>query len=177
MPLATKVRDLLGLPADTPEAAVETALSEALTRQTSPANAGQTTDPAPAPAPDPAHYAPLAALMDLQAANKALQAKVDALEQGHSVNACERAIDAALADGRLSKASEEWARTLARTNPAILDGFLRAAAPVAALTGLQSGTVSVPEAQTVALSEDERYACRVLGMTEDDFCAEKKERK
>lgn len=89
--------------------------------------------------PDPARFAPVAALTALQQSNTALQARVAELEAGHELAALTAEIDAALADGRLNKAVEPWARELAKTDAAALRTYLAAAVPVAALTHMQTG--------------------------------------
>lgn len=173
MSLEKRVKELLGLPADAPDTAVEAALSETLNKAALPHAASP-----PTATPDPAQFAPMAALTDLQAANEALRAKMESLTATQAATEHNRAIDAALADGRLSKATESWAREQAKANPEALTAFLRAAMPVAALTTMQTGGVSTPGASLeVSLSADEIYACKVLGMTEGDFIASKKENK
>ena len=87
-------------------------------------------------------------------------------------------IDAALADGRLPKACEAWAKATAKTNPEAIRGYIASAVPVAALTSTQTGGTSPAGTPHVAaLTDEERYACAQLGMSEEDFIEAKKTEK
>lgn len=123
--------------------------------------------------PDPARFAPVAALTALQQSNTALQSRVAELEAGHELAALTAEIDAALADGRLNKAVEPWARELAKTDAAALRTYLAAAVPVAALTHMQTGGVIPAGAQpgTAALTEEARYVINQLGITPEEYRA------
>ncbi len=123
--------------------------------------------------PDPAKFAPVAALASLQEANAKLKAKVEELANGAQASKVDALVQAALADGRLTPGLEGWARELGAKDEAALCAFLTAAAPVAALTTMQ--TSSLPGGQppagsgTAALSTEEAYVADQLGMTPEEF--------
>lgn len=129
---------------------------------------------AQAASPDPAQFAPMAVLTTLQQANAALQARVAELETGQAEAALTAEIDAALADGRLTKTVEGWARDLARKDPVALRTFLGAAVPVAALSTMQTRTMATPGAQqgnVAALTDEARYVINQLGLTPEEYHA------
>lgn len=124
-------------------------------------------------APDPAQYVPAAMLTAAQKKNAALAAKVKELEGSGTLAALTAEIDAALADGRLPKACEGWAKATAKTNPEAIKSYIASAVPVAALTATQTGGTR-PSGETIAaLTDEDRYACKQLGMSEADFIAAK----
>lgn len=129
-------------------------------------------------APDPAQYVPAAMLAAAQKKNAALAAKVNELEGEGTLAALTAEIDAALADGRLPKACEAWAKATAKTNPEAIRGYIASAVPVAALASTQTGGTSPAGTPHVAaLTDEERYACAQLGMSEEDFIEAKKTEK
>lgn len=129
-------------------------------------------------APDPARYVPAAMLTAAQEKNAALAAKVKELEGEGSLAALTAEIDAALADGRLPKACEAWAKATAKTNPEAIKGYIASAVPVAALTSTQTGgTPPAGAPHTAALTDEEKYACTQLGMSEAEFLEAKKTEK
>lgn len=126
-------------------------------------------------APDPAQYVPAAMLAAAQEKNAALAAKVKELEGESTLAALTAEIDAALADGRLPKACEAWAKATAKTNPEAIKGYIASAVPVAALTSTQTGGTSpAGTPHTAALTDEEKYACAQLGMSEAEFLEVKK---
>ena len=127
-----------------------------------------------ADAPDPARFAPVAALTALQQANAALAAKVEALASAGKRSQVDGLIQAALADGRLTAGLETWARQLGEKDEAALTAYLSAAAPVAALTtmqttGLPGGQPPAAGAGVAALTAEEAYAAEQFGLAPDDF--------
>lgn len=129
-------------------------------------------------APDPAQYVPAAMLAAAQEKNAALAAKVKELEGESTLAALTAEIDAALADGRLPKACEAWAKATAKTNPEAIKGYIASAVPVAALTSTQTGGTSpAGTPHTAALTDEEKYACAQLGMSEAEFLEAKKTEK
>lgn len=130
---------------------------------------------AQATTPDPARFAPVAALTALQQSNTALQTRVAELEAGHELAALTAEIDAALADGRLNKAVEPWARGLAKSDAAALRTYLAAAVPVAALTAMQTSGIAPAGVQPghAALTDEARYVINQLGLTPDEYNAAK----
>lgn len=127
--------------------------------------------------PDPVHYAPVAALTELQKTIHALRGELAALSTARSSDAVNRQIEAALSDGRLTKATEAWARALGEKDPESLNAYLAAIKPIAALTSSQTGgrpdPVSNPE--TMLTAEDE-YICAQLGLSREDFLKAKREK-
>jgi phage I-like protein len=122
--------------------------------------------------PDPAKFAPVAALTSLQQANAALQAKVAELTSAGKQGQVDSLVQAALADGRLTPALESWALELGAKDEAALSAFLTAAAPVAALTSMQTSSLpggAPPASGTAALTAEETYAAEQLGMSHDEY--------
>lgn len=130
-------------------------------------------------APDPAQYVPAAMLAAAQEKNAALAAKVKELEGNGALAALTAEIDAALADGRLPKSCEAWAKATAKTHPDAVKSYIASSVPpIAALTSTQTG--GTPPAGTphvAALTDEERYACAQLGMTGAEFLEAKKTEK
>jgi phage I-like protein len=118
-PLA-KVRQALGVKDDQDEAAVVAACTSLKTKA----------DAAGAD-PDPAKFVPVAVVDQVKADLAALTAKV----QGDEVDTL---VKAGLADGRLHKGQEEWARDLGMKDIAALTKYLETAQPIAALTSTQT---------------------------------------
>ena len=163
------LRQFFGLAAD----ADEDAALAALKAQGQPLAAMLTA--AKETAPDPAQYVPAAMLAAAQEKNAALAAKVKELEGESTLAALTAEIDAALADGRLPKACEAWAKATAKTNPEAIKGYIASAVPVAALTSTQTGGTSpAGTPHTAALTDEEKYACAQLGMSEAEFLEVKK---
>lgn len=116
---------------------------------------------------------PPAALSTLVQSNTALRDQLCAalnLAEGDRVG---RSIEAAVADGRLSRELVGWATDLGRREPAVLESFLSAVTPVAALTSFQSAgnrtALSAPIASS--LSAEERFVCEQLGLSDADYMA------
>lgn len=126
--------------------------------------------------PDPAHYVPMALLTAEQEKTTLLRAKVSALESGKTADTLNAEIQAALADGRLPKSCESWAKSLAQTSPDSLHTYLKSAVSVAALTAMQTKGKE-PEAKKDCLTDDEKYACAQAGISEADFLAQKTKEK
>lgn len=124
--------------------------------------------------PDPSKYVPAAILTAAQEKNAALAAKVEELEGESTLAALTAEIDAALADGRLPKACEAWAKATAKTNPEAIKCYIASAVPVAALTSTQTGgTPPAGAPHTAALTDEEKYAAKAAGISETDFLAAK----
>ena len=86
---------------------------------------------------------------------------------------CANVDEAAVADGRLSRGLVGWATALGRQNPEALETYLAAVSPIAALSSFQSTgsrpALSAPAASP--LSDEERFACAQLGLSEDEYLA------
>lgn len=82
-------------------------------------------------APDPQKFVPVATLTALQGENAGLQAKVAALSADINAEKLEQAIKDGLAAGKLSPATEAWARDLGKKDLAALSSFLEAQPAIA----------------------------------------------
>ena len=119
--------------------------------------------------PDPAKYVPIAVVEELRTSVAALTATQ---QQGE----LDKAVSEALADGRLLPAMEAWARDLGKTNFAALTGYLKAAQPIAALAGTQTGGKG-PNGDNKdgkhGLTEDEIKVASATGLTPEQFAKAK----
>lgn len=163
------LRHFFGLAADADEAAVLAALKAQGDGQTLTAMlAAREADP------DPAQYVPAAMLTAAQEKAAELAAKVKELEGDGTLAALTAEIDAALADGRLPKSCEGWAKATAKTNPEAIRGYIASAVPLVALKATQTGGKTPAGApHTAALTEEEAFVCKQLGLSETDFMAAK----
>ena len=129
---------------------------------------------AKAATPDPAKFAPVEALSALTAENTDLKAKLAAASAQNGAAALSAEIKAAVADGRVHKSLEGWLADLAAKAPDAARDYLAKAAPVAALTAMQTATVTPPAgAGTVALTAEEKEAAKLLGIPEDLYATAK----
>ena len=126
--------------------------------------------------PDPTKFAPVAAIAALTEENTALKAKLAEAQAANGTAALSAEIQAALADGRIHKSLEGWITGLAASHPAEAKAYLEKAAPVAALTGMQTKGTNIPPGApqgVAALSADEKKAAKLLGISEDDYAKSK----
>lgn len=129
---------------------------------------------AKAATPDPARFAPVEALSALTAENTDLKAKLAAASAQNGAAALSAEIKAAVADGRVHKSLEGWLADLAAKAPDAARDYLAKAAPVAALTAMQTATVTPPTgAGTAALTAEEKEAAKLLGIPEDVYATAK----
>lgn len=130
---------------------------------------------AKAATPDPAKFAPVEALSALTAENTDLKAKLAAASAQNGAAALSAEIKAAVADGRVHKSLEGWLADLAAKAPDAARDYLAKAAPVAALTAMQTSTVTPPSAGagTAALTAEEKEAAKLLGIPEDVYATGK----
>lgn len=117
-------------------------------------------------APDPAKFVPIASLT--AAHNKIAELSVQL--QG---NATEGVIAAAAKEGRLlGEADIEWARAFAKQHgAAALQGALSARAPIAALSGTQTGGKPPVGSAKAALSAEEQAAATFFGQSAETYSA------
>lgn len=123
--------------------------------------------------PDPAAFVPADLFNAERSKAAALTARVAELEKDSGTAALTAEIDAALADGRLPKACEGWAKATAKTSPEAIRSYIASAVPLAALTATQTGGTPPTGDPVAALTDEDRYACKQLGMSEADFIAAK----
>lgn len=126
--------------------------------------------------PDPAKYVPIATLSALQGEHATLQGQLVALQAEVNGGKLEQTIAAGLAAGKLTPATETWARDLGKNNLAALSAFLDAA-PVIAQPGVTQTSGKTPEgsATVVALSAEQVAVCAALGLSKEQFLAANKE--
>ncbi|PJG86210.1 phage protease [Conservatibacter flavescens] len=118
--------------------------------------------------PDPAKYVALSELQTVQSELNQVKAQMNA-------DKAAALIETALSEGKLLPAQKAWAEELAKTNLTALSDYLKTVTPNPALGGMQSQ--DKPTEQTVALSEAERAAVKMLGMSEEEFIKVHKETK
>lgn len=175
-----RIRAELGLGAEADGAAVLTALSAALAEGAEAAAAvaeigkalgcaAGTTDAVIAAAqrraePDPGRFVPLAQFQDLARSHDELKARLAAED-------AERVLAAAVADGKVTPAMAEWARTYATKD---IDGFRAWAKAAPALAGSVAGKAR-PPAGGDGLDDDERAICAALGLKPADYLAARKQ--
>ena len=169
------LRSFFGLAADADEDAVFAALKAQGDGQTLTAMLPAAKEATP----DPAKFVPADLFTAEQAKAATFAAKVKELEGSGTIAALTAEIDAAIADGRLSKACEAWAKATAKTHPDAVKSYIASSVPpIAALTSTQTGgTPPTGTPHTAALTDEERYACTQLNMTEAEFIEAKKTEK
>lgn len=169
------LRSFFGLAADADEDAVFAALKAQGDGQTLTAMLTAAKEATP----DPAKFVPAELFTAEQAKAATFAAKVKELEGSGTIAALTAEIDAAIADGRLSKACEAWAKATAKTHPDAVKSYIASSVPpIAALTSTQTGgTPPTGAPHTAALTDEERYACTQLNMTEAEFIEAKKTEK
>jgi phage I-like protein len=118
--------------------------------------------------------APLSALVALQHEIAALKDELAGQRQAQSGAEIDAAVKAALADGRLPKSLESWARDLGKKDQAALKIYLDGAKPLAALNNMQTDKApgkDAPGAGTgnAALSSEEKYAADQLGISHGEY--------
>ena len=186
-----RLKQLLGLPEDAAEETLQAELDklESLLTPANPAASDPSALPGQPPFPHQADPLPgnarptlfdflqachpQAALTSLVRANTALRDQLSvalSVTQGDRVV---RSVEAAVADGRLSRGLVGWATALGRQNPDALETYLAAVAPIAALSSFQSAgsrpVLSAPAASP--LSDEERFVCAQLGLSEAEYLA------
>lgn len=120
--------------------------------------------------PDPAKFAPVAALSALQGEHAELQTRFAALQADVDGAKLDQVVNDGLAAGKLTPATEAWARTLGKTNLAALSAFLAAAPEIVKPGATQTGGVGQGE-RTAALSAEDQRVCELLGISPDDYKA------
>lgn len=114
--------------------------------------------------PDPATYAPVEIMKELQQQVAALTAQIN-------TNHGDQIIDKAIKDGKLLPAQKAWAENLVATaGVAQLTAYLDTVSPIAALTNTsQSGQNAGKEIKTAALTAEQKEAAKMLGYTEKEY--------
>ena len=117
--------------------------------------------------PDPARYVPIATLSALQAEHADLQGRLAALGAEVNGGKLERLVSDAMAAGKLTPATEAWARELGKKDIDALAAFI-AAAPVVLVLG-QTQTGGQAAGGDGALSATELAVCSAMGLNPDDY--------
>ena len=123
---------------------------------------------AQASAPDPSKFVPVATLSALQGEHAALQSQFVALTAEVNGGKLEKAIADGLAAGKLTPATEGWARDLGSKDLASLTAYL-SAAPVIVKPGESQTNGNQGEGQSGALSAAELAVCAAQGIDPQDF--------
>lgn len=112
--------------------------------------------------PDPAAWVPMSQ-------HKAVADELAQLQAEAARQKAEAAVSEAMRAGKLAPALKDWAMGYASHDP---EGFAAWAAAAPVIVGAQSDAhaAKTPE----ALTEEERYVCAQLGLTEADFIAHKR---
>lgn len=118
-------------------------------------------------APDPAKYVGVEVV-------ELLKSQVAALSAENTQRKVDELVDGGLADGRLLPAQKDWAISLGKTDIAALTGYLASAAPIAALSGSQTGGQQpAPGKNEHGLTGAELAICSATGIDPKDFAAAK----
>lgn len=126
--------------------------------------------------PDPAKFVPIATLSALQGEHAGLQTKFAALQAEVDGGKLDKVVADGLAAGKLTPATEAWARDLGKKDLAALSAFIDAA-PVVAKPGetQTGGEGSKHKTSTVALTATEAAVAAALGQSAEQFAAGKME--
>lgn len=117
--------------------------------------------------PDPAKFVPVESVTALQTQVASLSAIVNDRQ-------IEDVLAPALADGRVPKSLEEWARDLGKKDIAALTQYIAKAQPIAALTGTQTGGKEPAGAKDAnGLSPEEVAVCTATGLDPKAYAATK----
>jgi phage I-like protein len=182
--LLNRLRAALGLP-DTADAeavcartlalaASEAALKAEIAKHTDDLAALKAEAEAEAQAKAAAAGAPMDAILGMQRELVALKEQLAAKDQAQAAASVDADIAAALADGRLPRSLEAWARDLGKKDYAALKAYLDGAKPIEALKGMQTDKTGAPAGAdagkgVAALSDEEKYAAEQLGMSFEDY--------
>ena len=118
--------------------------------------------------PDPSRFVPIATLTALQGEHASLQGKLAALQAEVSGGKVDKIVTDALAAGKLTPATEAWARELGKTNVAALSAFI-AAAPVIAAPGSTQTGGKKPGDDGKTLTDQELAVCSAMGIDPEAY--------
>ena len=118
--------------------------------------------------PDPAKFVPIATLTALQGEHASLQSQLATLSAEVGNGKLDKVIADGLAAGKLTPATEAWARDLGKSNLAQLSAFIEAAPVVVKPNETQTGGKN-EGGSLAALSADQKKVCELLGVTEADY--------
>ncbi|GAB2182668.1 phage protease [Denitratisoma sp. agr-D3] len=119
--------------------------------------------------PDPAKYVAVATLSAAQAELATANAQLAALQAASAAAEVDKVVVAALSAGKLTPATEPWARDLGKTNLAALQAFVEKATPVIVPGAIQTDGNSPAGAATAALSADALKVAGMLGVSAEEY--------
>lgn len=177
MSLLQKLLASLGLADNTnEEAALATVASlKAKVGEIDGLNAKVATLSAQVGSPDPAKFVPIATLSALQGEHAALQGQLVALSAEVSGGKLDKIVTDGLAAGKLTPATEAWARDLGKSNLAQLSAFLSAAPVIVAPNTTQTNGQGDGGKTTAVLSAEQKTVAAALGLTTEQFISGVKE--
>lgn len=119
--------------------------------------------------PDPAKYVQVSTLSALQAEHVTVQGRLAALTAEIATGKVGQLVADGLVAGKLTPATEAWAKSLGESNQAALVAYLAAAPVVITPNGTQSGGNTPAGGGLAALSADAKRVCELLGVAEADY--------
>lgn len=125
--------------------------------------------------PDPAKYVELAVLSGVQGELSVARTELAALKAEKTVTDVDKVVTDALAAGKLTPATETWARALGKTDLAALKAFVAAAPAVMVPGTTQTGGAGKPDAGNSQPSDVDVAVMKALGLSAEQFAAGKKE--
>lgn len=152
-----------------PETATEAEALAALSAKTSPIQGGLAA--LTAQAPDPAQYVAVATLSAVQGELATTRNALAALQATQHAAEVDGVVVAALAAGKLTPATEGWARELGKTNLAALSAFVASAPVVIAPGATQTGGKQPAGTGLAALSAEQGEVCEQMGIDPKDYAA------
>lgn len=114
--------------------------------------------------PDPAQWVPMAQ-------HKAVADELAKLQAEVAAQKADALVRAAMSAGKLAPALKDWAMDYARRDP---EGFAAWTEKAPVVVAAQSQAAPHVASNADTLTEEDRIACRLLGMSEADFAAHKK---
>jgi phage I-like protein len=178
-PSMKEIAKALGLDETADEAAICAAIGKLNTSQTAIASAlglaasatgeellAAATAAAKSGEPDPSKYVTFEAFSELQTQFASLQSETGEAKAAASVAS-------AMEAGKVSPAMKDWALSLAKTNPDAFESFVATAAVIVPVGQRQTGATP-PAAADGGLSEEDKAVCSSLGISEEDFLAQRK---
>lgn len=125
--------------------------------------------------PDPSKFVPIATLSALQGEHVALQGQLAALSAEVNGGKLDKVINDGLAAGKLTPATEAWARDLGKKDLAALTAFLAATSVVVTPGTTQTNGQGDAGKSTVALTAEQKTVAAALGLTTEQFISGAKE--
>lgn len=122
-----------------------------------------------ATAPDPAQFVAVATLTAVQTELATSQTELAALKAEKLDVEVNRVVTEALSAGKLTPATEPWARELGKTNLAALTSYVAAAQAVVTPGVTQTGGAAPAGTETAALSAEVQAVCAQLGVDPKDY--------